>query len=114
MGLRSYKETYRIFRNINNPVMYKGLPIKLAKISLAVIAVVIIVSMQLNNIKGISPWFVFGFAVLSITGSIFGIRTFFKKYGLNGWELAQRDKAGIKEIRADKTIEQILRDKTTN
>jgi hypothetical protein len=106
-NLRNYS-TYTVLKNISNPVMFLGLPMKLALIFLVVIMLSSFLAMILKTMEiplifniGIPG----GLAFLGI-----GIvRGFFKKYGVKGFSMSQRNKNLPDTIKADKTIQEILK-----
>lgn len=106
-NLRGYG-TYTVLKNISNPVMFLGLPMKLALVFLGIIMISSFMAMILKTMEiplilniGIPG----GFAFLGI-----GIvRGFFKKYGIKGFSMTQRNKNLPETIKADKTIQQILK-----
>lgn len=105
------KEVCKVCRNVSNPVMFKGLPLKLAVASLVITIVLAGVGLQLSNIEGINLYVLAGGIFGGIFFSIRYIKKFFKDYGINGYELQKRDKSLIDTIQADKSIEQILKSK---
>lgn len=108
-NLRGYK-TFMVLKNVSNPVMFLGLPIKLALFFIGIVMVscfmaMIMKTMDVSLIINIIVPAVFAFV------GIVGVRTFYKKYGIKGFSMSQRNKNLPEQIRADKTIQQILKDK---
>lgn len=108
-NLRGYTN-YQVLKNVSNPVMFLGLPMKLALIFLAVIMISAFMAMFLKTIDAnllltVSFPSVFAFVGISI------IRYFYKTYGIKGFSMTQRDKKLPEQIRADKSVLQLLRKK---
>lgn len=105
-NLRNYTE-FQVLKNVSNPVMFLGLPMKLALIFLAVIMVacflaMIMKTMDVGLIVNIAvPG---GFAFFGITL----VRSFYKRYGLKGFSMTQRNRKLADKVHADKTVQQIL------
>lgn len=105
-NLRGYTE-YQVLKNVSNPVMFLGLPFTLAIIFIAVIMIASFTAMFMNN---------FGVGiVLNIAvpagiafGGITAVRTFYKKFGIKGFAMTQRDKKLGNKVSADKSVQQIL------
>lgn len=111
MNLRGFKETYKIKRSVSDPVMFRGLPLKLAKFNLLAIIIIAITCLMLSNINSIDPILLAVVGTIALTIVLRFIRKFYKKYGVNGYELAQRDKSLSSFIRADRSITDILKSK---
>lgn len=106
-NLRGWK-VYTVLKNISNPVMFMGLPMKLALIFLSIIMIssfmaMILKTMEVSIIPNIVIPVVFAFVGISI------VRGFYKKFGVKGFSMTQRNKNLPETIRADKTIQQILK-----
>lgn len=106
-NLRGY-ESFQILKNVSNPVMFLGLPMKLALFFLGAIMIsafmaMILKSFEVSIIMAIGIPVVFAFTSISI------IRFFYKKYGIKGFSMTRREKQQPNEIRANKTVQQILR-----
>lgn len=108
-NLRGYKN-FTVLKNVSNPVMFLGLPMKLALLFLGIIMVsaftaMILKTMEVNLIFNIAFPALFAFVGISV------IRGFYKKYGIKGFSMSQRDKKQPNQIRCDKTVQQILKAK---
>ncbi len=66
---------------------------------------------MLSNINSIDPILIAVVGTVALTIVLRFIRKFYKKYGINGYELAQRDKSLSSFIRADRSITDILKSK---
>jgi|GEM_PF-1684983 len=105
--LRNYS-TYTILKNINNPVMFLGFPLKLAMIYMSVVIVSCLCAMILTN-TGVNIWInisiPMGFALVGISF----IKRFYKKYGVDGFYFEQRDRQLPKSIEGDKSCIDIMK-----
>lgn len=105
-NLRNYT-TITIARTLSRPVMFKGLPLHLAIIHLAGfvvagISALILTNMNVNIVVNVAiPLMLF----FVISG---GVSIFYKKYGINGYYLKQRDISMKDKIKADKPISKLL------
>lgn len=108
--LRGYKEEYRILRNVNNPVIIAGLPLKLALIYLVTIVISVLIAMVLSSMD-VNLIVNIGLPSVIASTGIFGIKWFYAKYGLNGFYQTQRDASITSNIEADKTIEDIIKNR---
>lgn len=108
LNLKGYTN-YTILKNVSNPVMFMGLPLKLSMFYLGAIVISVIIAMILGNIGiGLLPNLLIPGAIAFI--SITAIRNFYKKYGLHGYYLSKRDRSISNEIVADKSILTILQE----
>jgi predicted membrane protein len=108
-NLRGYK-TFMVLKNVSNPVMFLGLPMKLALFFLSIIMISCFMAMIMKAIEVsllVNIAFPSIFAFIGITG----VRAFYKKYGIKGFSMSQRNKNTPDKIRADKTVQQILKEK---
>ncbi|CEN52735.1 DUF4133 domain-containing protein [Capnocytophaga canis] len=110
MYLRDFKEEYKILRNINNPVIIIGLPLKLAFIYLGVILGAVVLVFVLSNFD-IPAYVVLGVPAGLVFLAIMIIRKFYSIYGLHGFYQQNRDNHLPSKIEADMSIEQILNSK---
>lgn len=108
-SLRNY-ESFPISRKISSPIMFMGLPLLLSIAYLTGIVIPIIISMILTSMD-ISPFISISIAGGLITLFCGGIKTFYKKYGINGFQQQQRDKMLPSQFEADKSVNEILRSK---
>lgn len=105
------KETFKICRNVSDPVMFKGLPLKLIYIAGAIIGIFVGVAFLLFSVEGVNPFLAFGVPLVGISSCIWYVRWFYRKYGIYGYELQQRDKSLVDTIKADKSLIKILKEK---
>jgi len=108
-NLRNY-QTYTILRSVGDPVMFLGLPLRLALIYLGTFVVCAMIALFLGN-TSLSVFVKIGLPVGLCFGAIVLIRAFYKKYGINGFYLQRRDGSLPNEIAADKSIITILKEK---
>ncbi len=107
------KNNFKVLRNINQPVMFLSLPLYLAIIYLGAIVFSVILSLILSS-TNLSLGIKFGAPILVAGTIIPAINKFYKTYGINGFYLKQRDSTLTSEIRADKSITQILKERHGN
>ena len=109
-NIRRYNSSYKIMRNVSNPVMIIGLPLSLALIYGAGMFIPIVLLLVLKSI-GIS-WML-NIAIPVIVGFtiVLGVRIFYKKYGINGFALQKRDSSIPSEIEGDLSVQKILKEK---
>lgn len=109
-NLRKYNSSYKILRNVSAPVMIFGFPLMLALIYFAslflpLMLIIILKVAGANMLKAILiP------ALLGIVG-IIGVKKFYKKYGINGFFLQQKDLSLPSDILGDQSVQQILQNK---
>lgn len=109
-NIRGYNTTYKLLRNVSNPIMIIGLPLNLALIYGAGMFIPIVLLMVL---KAMGAGMVFNIAIPAIVGItvVGGVRSFYKKYGVNGFALQKRDSEIPSEIEGDASVQQILKGK---
>ena len=108
-NLRGY-ESFQVLKNVSNPVMFLGLPMKLALFFLGAIMIsafmaMILKSFDVSIIVAIGVPSAFAFISISV------IRLFYKKFGIKGFTMTTRNKNLPNDIRADKSVQQILKRK---
>jgi low affinity Fe/Cu permease len=110
-NLRGYENRCLILKGVNNPVMFMGLPLRLSMYYLGAILVAAMLGMILGNVDSI-PLTV-KIAVPASVGltTIFIIKNFYKKYGVYGYYLESKNLQMPKDIFANKSINQILKEK---
>ena len=113
MYLREFKEEYKLLRNVNNPIIIVGLPLKLAFFYLGAIIGAVLIMLVLTSMK-LPFYFSLGIPGGFVFIAVFVIKIFYKKYGINGFYQQRRDKSLASEIEADMSVEQILRNKINN
>jgi len=105
--LRNYSN-YIILKNINNPVMFLGFPLKLAMIYMGVVIVSCLSAIILTN-TGVNIWInisvPMGFALVGITL----VKRFYKKFGVDGFYFERRDRQLPKSIEGDITCVSIMK-----
>lgn len=112
-GIRGYNTEYKILRNVSNSVIIAGLPITLAIIYcmglfFPIILLLILSALKVNAIVTIAVPFLLGFSI------VVGVKTFYKKFGINGFFLYRRDLSLFDEIKGDMPVQDILRNKIEN
>jgi hypothetical protein len=112
-NIRRYDETYKILRNVSNPVMIYGLPLNLALIYCSGIFLPIILALLLK-VVGIGIIMVITIPVLVGLFILIGVKTFYKKYGINGFQLQNRDMSLPNQIDGDMSLQSALREKLLN
>ncbi|ALU28429.1 hypothetical protein NWE55_16885 (plasmid) [Myroides albus] len=105
--LRNYDE-YRLLRNVSDPLLFLGVPLKISIISLMCIVFSIGIGffLHLIHIPGIIAIIV---SVALLTLCTVGVRVFYKKYGVYGYELKRREKLLTNAIIADIPLAVLLK-----
>lgn len=108
-NLRGYSD-FVVLRNVNDPVMFLGLPLLLAGIYLGVIVFSAILAMVMTNIG--TPLIV-NIAVPGVIAfvGIVGVKMFHKKYGLNGFYFQRKDGSQANEFECDLSVGQMIKQK---
>lgn len=112
-NIRRYDETYKILRNVSNPVMIYGLPLNLALIYCSGIFLPIILALLLK-VVGIGAIITIAISILVGLFILIGVKTFYKKYGINGFQLQNRDMSLPNQIDGDMSLQSALREKLLN
>jgi len=105
--LRNYSN-FVVLKNINNPVMFLGFPLKLAMIYMGVVIVSCLSAMILTNV-GVNIWVNISIPLVFALIGITFIKSFYKKYGVDGFYFEQRDRQLPKSIEGDKTCIDIIK-----
>lgn len=108
-NLKDYK-TYTISRNIESPVMFLGLPLKLSMTYLSVFVVFVMTAMVMtsNDVSIVIT------LIICLGGGgvcLAGIKLFYKKYGIDGFQQQQRDTSLPSSFHSDKSVNEILRER---
>lgn len=108
-NLRGYSE-FVVLRNVNDPVMFLGLPLLLAGIYLGVVVFAAILAMIMTNLG--TP-LIINIAVPGAVAfiGIVGVKMFYRKYGLNGFYFQRKDSVQSGEYECDLSVGQIIRQK---
>jgi hypothetical protein len=112
-NIRKYNETYKILRNVSNPVMIYGLPLNLALIYCSGIFVPILLLLLLRII-GVNIIAIIVIAVSVAVTIITGVKVFYRKYGINGFQLQNRDISLPSKIDGDMSLQSVLKEKLLN
>lgn len=109
-NLKNYK-TYTISRNIQSPIMFFGLPLKLSITYLSIfVAFAMITMLMIANDASILITLIICLGGGGI--SLGGIKLFYKKYGIDGFQQQQRDASLPTSFHGDKSVNEILRELT--
>ena len=108
-NLKGYN-TYTISRNVESPIMFRGLPLKLSITYLSVFVVFVLLAMiMISSNVGIII-----ILIICVGGGgicLGGIKLFYKKYGINGFQQQRRDASLPTSFECDKSINEILRER---
>ena len=111
-NLRNYNETYKILRNVANPIMFiNGFPLNLALIYCVggfFLPMILILLLKVIGVPIISTLVI---ALCIAATTIVGVKIFYKKYGINGFQLQKRDISLPTEIEGDMSLQSILKEK---
>ncbi len=111
MKLREYNEI-KILKNINNPVMFLGYPLKLAYMYVGSIILGFMVALSLSSFN--VHWIInIVVPVIIIAIGVGAVAMFYKRYGLNGYYLEQEDKYMPNHIQGDMSFQQYIEWKKT-
>lgn len=109
MKIRNY-DNIKLLKNVSNPIMFLGYPLKLAYMYIGSIILGFMLALGLNGlgvhwaINLLVPFFI-------IILGVAGVSLFYKKYGLNGYFLEQEDKHTPNFISGDMTFQQCIKRK---
>lgn len=107
--LRGHKDV-KILSNVSEDPKLLGFPLKLAYFHVGSIAGSFVVLMLLKTFTENLLVSIFFPAVLLIGGTR-AVHLFYKKWGVNGFELSQRDKKLMANIQSDDSVLEVLREK---
>lgn len=111
-NLKNYK-TYTISRNMQSPIMFWGLPLALSLAYLGAFVFFAILAMVLvSNETSIIITLVVCLGGASVCMG--GIKLFYKKFGVDGFQKQQRDVSLPSAYVCDKSVNQILRERLKN
>ena len=111
-NLRNYDETYKILRNVANPVMFiNGFPLNLALIYCVGGIFIPIILILILKVIGLSIYAVIAIAICISGTTIVGVKIFYKRYGINGFQLQNRDRQLPEKIEGDMSLQSILKEK---
>lgn len=106
MNLRNFT-TIKVLKNINNPIMFLGYPLKLAYMYLGSIILGFMSALALSNMK--VNWIInIAIPVAIIAIGIFAVSTFYKRYGINDFYLEKEDKSMSDYIRGDMSFQNYI------
>jgi hypothetical protein len=109
MKLRDYTEI-KILKNINNPIMFLGYPLKLAYMYLGSILLGFISALVLSNFK--VNWIInLLIPIIIITIGSSAVALFYKRYGLNNYYLEKLDKETNNYIEGDMSFQMYFKNK---
>lgn len=109
--IRNYT-TFSVCKNPLAPIIFLGLPLKLSFIFITSFVTSVMLALILGSL-GVSSLWVRAIISLSFAGvTMGGVTIFYKKFGIKGFHLYQKDKMTENEIIADKSIIRILKSKT--
>lgn len=106
MKLRNY-ENIKILKNVNNPIMFLGFPLKLAYLYIGGITLGFMSAFAISTMHVHWAYNII-IPVIIITISVTSISIFYKKYGINGFYLQQEDKYMPNEISGDMSFRQYI------
>ena len=112
MNLRNFT-TIKILKNINNPIMFLGYPLKLAYMYLGSIILGFVVALGLSNMK--VNWIINIIVPVAIIAiGVFIVAAFYKRYGINDFYLEKEDKSMSDYIRGDMSFQNYILHKKNN
>lgn len=105
-------ENIKILRNVDNPVMFLGFPLKLAYMYIGSIMLGFMSALSLSTM---GVHLIYNILIPIIIGSVgvTGVTIFYKKYGINGYFLKQEDKFQSDFISGDVSFQQYFKNKKT-
>lgn len=112
MNLRNFA-TIKVLKNINNPIMFLGYPLKLAYMYLGSIILGFMSALALSNMK--VNWIiniVVPFVIIAV--GVFAVAAFYKRYGINDFYLEKEDKAMSNFIRGDMSFQKYIAHRKEN
>jgi hypothetical protein len=112
-NLRNYDETYKILRNVSNSVMIYGFPLNLALIYCMGMFLPIIMALLLK-VAGVGMIITVALPIVIGAFIIIGVKVFYRKYGINGFQLQNRDMSLPSKIDGDMSLQSVLKEKLLN
>lgn len=107
-NLRGYNTEYKLLRNVSNPIMIIGLPLPLALIYAAGMFFPVLLAMLLK-VSGVNWVIALAIPAVILLVTVLGVRTFYKKFGVNGFYLKKRDISLFSEIEGDVSVQNALK-----
>lgn len=111
-NLRNYDGTYKILRNVANPIMFiNGFPLNLALIYCIGGFFIPIILILVLKVIGVPIITTLAIALCICAIIVVGVKIFYKKYGINGFQLQKRDMSLPTQIEGDMSLQSILKEK---
>lgn len=100
----------KVLKNITNPVMFLGFPLNLAYLYILSIITGFFMALFLSasNVHWLTNILI---PIIIIAVGVTTISLFYKKHGVHGYYLMQQDKMGLKNIKGDKSFQDLMLEK---